>query len=129
MKNKKRKYFSVYDIGIIIIVLISSVVALFSQLNNPTDNLTCVVKAQGEQVYSVKLDSIDGDIEYVVDGEYPLTVVITNTSVCVINAACPDKLCEHSGEITRAGQSIVCLPAKVSVTVQGDNSSLDAVVG
>lgn len=129
MKKIDRKYFTLFDIGIIVVVLIVSAVCLFSQLNRPTDNLTCVVKVSGEQVYRVSLDSIDDTTEYRVDTQYPLTVIIGSDSVRVVDAHCPDKLCEHSGTITRAGQSIVCLPSKVSVTLISNNSTLDAVVG
>ena len=129
MKKIERKYFGIFDIGIIVIVLIVSAVCLFLQLNRPTDNLTCVVNVSGEQVYRVSLDSVDGVEEYCVDSQYPLTVIIGSDSVSVADAHCPDKLCEHSGTITRAGQSIVCLPSKVSVTLQSNNSTLDAVVG
>ncbi len=129
MKNVERKYFSFFDIGIIVIVLIVSAVSLISQLNKPTDNLNCVVKVSGEQVYSISLDDIDATQEYYVDSQYPLTVVLSNDKVYVHSATCPDKLCEHSGAIKRAGQSVVCLPSKVSVTLKSTNSTLDAVVG
>lgn len=129
MKNKERKYFSVLDIGIIIIVLIVAAVSLISQLNSPSDNLTCVVRVGGEQVYRVSLDSIDDKVQYLVDSQYPLTVVLSKDKVFVHDATCPDKLCEHSGAIFRAGQSVVCLPAKVSVTLESVDSTLDAVVG
>jgi hypothetical protein len=53
-----------------------------------------------------------------------------NDSVYIKDACCPDKLCEHTGEIHSANQSVVCLPAKVSVTLEsGTDIELDAVVG
>ncbi|MGN0482144.1 MAG: NusG domain II-containing protein [Lachnospiraceae bacterium] len=38
-------------------------------------------------------------------------------------ADCPDKLCIHQKEISAAGETIVCLPNKIVVTVIGSESS------
>lgn len=37
------------------------------------------------------------------------------------DADCKDKICIKHGEINVAGQSIVCLPNKISITVCGGN--------
>ncbi len=47
-----------------------------------------------------------------------LTVRVADGQVWV-NADCPDRLCEAMSPAARPGQSIVCLPAGVSVTVTG----------
>ncbi len=129
MKNEKRKLFTLFDIIIILIVIAASVFALISQFNNDESSLSCVVRVEGEVVHSASLNGIIGETQYVVDGEFPVTVVMNDACVFVESASCPDKLCEHTGKISRAGQSIVCLPAKVSVTLESDNNDLDAVVG
>ena len=50
-----------------------------------------------------------------------LTVHISGGKVWVTDADCPDKTCVRTGVITRAGQSIVCLPNKVTVTISGES--------
>ena len=129
MKKIDRKLFATTDIFIIIIAVIISVVALVSQFNSKTDELSCVVRVGGEVVRTVPLSQVNETEYFEVEGEFPVTVVMTNDFVYVESASCPDKLCEHTGKISRASQSIVCLPAKVSVTLESDNSDLDAVVG
>ena len=57
-----------------------------------------------------------------------LTVVISGGQVWVENAKCPDKVCEHSGKIQNAGESIVCLPNGVIVKIIG-KSDFDASTG
>lgn len=55
---------------------------------------------------------------------------IEKGSACILDADCPDKLCVHMGKISRNGQSIVCLPHRVIVTVDGkSDGEPDAVVG
>ncbi len=129
MKNKERKLFSLFDVIIILIVIVASAFALVSQFNNEHDNLVCVVRVDGNITNTISLDEITDTKEITVDSLLPVTVVVTSDSVYVESASCPDKLCEHTGEITRSGQSIVCLPAKVSVSLVCDNNSVDAVVG
>lgn len=48
-----------------------------------------------------------------------ITVHVDGGRVWVTDADCPDKTCEHTGIITRAGQSIVCLPNGVVVSISG----------
>ena len=129
MNLKNRRYFKPLDLVIIAIALISSVVAVLSQFNNTDSSLICVIRIQGEQVFSKSLSELDSSISYEVEGDIPLTVRIEPDSVFVRASACPDKLCEHTGKISRNGQSIVCLPAKVSITLESNNNELDAVVG
>ena len=130
MKNKERKYFTAFDILIIIAVVIVSVVTLVAQFSRNDSELTCVVKVKGEVVHSVELSKVNAPLSLEIDGEYPLSVYITDSGAKVASSTCPDKLCEHSKEITRSGQSIVCLPAKVSVTLKSENqqNEFDAVV-
>ncbi len=126
---KERKFFSPFDILIIILVIAVSVLSFLLVFSKDTENLSCVVRCDSEVVYSVQLSEITGVTEKTIDGDYPLTVVIDNDGVCVKAPSCPDKLCEHTGEIHRAYQSIVCLPAKISITLESTDNELDAVVG
>lgn len=48
----------------------------------------------------------------------------------IVNATCPDKLCEKTGFIGSAGQSIICVPNKITVSVESDGKdSFDATIG
>lgn len=129
MDSSKRKLFRPFDILIILIVLSIGVVTLLSFFGG-SDTTVCVIKVDGEQVYSVALSDVTQDIIKTVDGDLPVTVHINQSGVSVVSSKCPDKICEHTGVIVRAGQSIVCLPAKVSVTLVSDSgASFDAVAG
>ena len=42
------------------------------------------------------------------------------------DASCPDQLCVHQNAIDKTGQTIVCLPNKVVVTVEnGEEDEVD----
>ena len=36
------------------------------------------------------------------------------------SADCPDKVCIHRGKISKAGETIICLPNRLTVTVSGE---------
>ena len=69
------------------------------------------------------------------DGVYPLNggsnvLVISEGQAWLSEANCPDLLCVKQGKIHYAGQSIICLPNRLSVTVEGGEPDIvDASVG
>ena len=57
-------------------------------------------------------------------------VVISGGKVWMESASCKNQICVHTGKISNAGQSIVCLPNRVSVTIEGKGGQdYDAVSG
>jgi hypothetical protein len=58
------------------------------------------------------------------DGEYAIcdtnVLVIENGCAYMKDASCPDKTCVGVGRVKYAGQSIICLPNRVAVTVMGE---------
>ena len=85
--------------------------------------------------------AVDGNIiaEYPLNSDRTFTVngiasgtvevVISDGTVDVISASCPDKICVKHAPISRTGESIVCLPSRVVISVEGSTASeeLDAV--
>ena len=58
---------------------------------------------------------------------------IDNGKADMISADCPDKLCVKQKPISRVGESIICLPNKVVVSILGDSkcevhSNIDVIV-
>ena len=89
--------------------------------------LTVSVSVDGETVERCALSSYEGGV-YESRG-YTLTVEETDGAVYVASSDCPNQDCVHSGAISRAGQSIVCLPARVAVTLEGAASDYDLIAG
>lgn len=42
---------------------------------------------------------------------------IKNGAAAFVDADCPDKICENEGFLSKDGQTAVCLPRKVSLTI------------
>ena len=54
-------------------------------------------------------------------------IEIRDGRVRMLEASCPNHLCIRQGWIRFEGQSIVCLPNKVTVTVRGTGDGFDFV--
>lgn len=75
-------------------------------------------------VYSLAKDQV-------IDINGTNTLEIKDGKAEMISAECPDKLCVHQKAISKSGESIICLPYKIVVRVEGaeEASDYDAVAG
>lgn len=53
-------------------------------------------------------------------------VQISEGAVKMVWASCPDQICVHHTSISRDGESIICLPNKIVVSVEGAEHTSDA---
>ncbi len=92
-------------------------------------SLTAVITVDGTEVERIPLD---GETEQTVRGNgYTLHVVVTETEVFVASSDCPSQDCVETAPISQPGRSIVCLPARVIIQLEGGAASpdVDAVIG
>lgn len=82
-----------------------------------------LVSVDGQTVEQFPLNK---DGEYIVNGGTN-TVVVKDSKVWVTDASCPDKLCEKMGAVQYSGQSIICLPNKLTVEITG-SEDLDFII-
>ena len=54
-----------------------------------------------------------------------LTVTVSGGEVFVSESSCADGVCANTGKISRSGQSIICAPAGVVVSIGGGGSDDD----
>lgn len=89
-----------------------------------------VVSVDGQEVAAFSLD-VDTTYEIESAGGGRNLLVIEGGQAYLSDASCPDLLCVHMGKISRAGQSIICLPNKVTVEIRGKEKSeeYDTIVG
>ena len=96
-----------------------------------TGELTVVVSVDGVEVERCPLTEFpDAEVAYSGNG-YTLKVVLAEDlypdelGVTVTQSDCPTQDCVHTGIITRSGQSIVCLPARIIIALEGTPESGD----
>lgn len=91
--------------------------------------LTAVVSVDGVETERLALEEAERTIQA---GGYTLRLRLTETEVWVESSDCPTQDCVHTEHISRSGQSIVCLPARVIVRLEGGetvDTGVDAVIG
>lgn len=76
---------------------------------------------QGEEIKTVSLLE---DKELKIQGA---TVKIKDGSISITESDCPDKVCVNTGEISKQGESIVCVPNEIVITIGGERE-VDVVV-
>ncbi len=57
------------------------------------------------------------------NGKVVNVLEISGHKAKMIKADCPDKLCVHQKAISRQGETIVCLPNKIVVEIEGDKNT------
>lgn len=85
------------------------------------------VKSDGKIVDVLPL-SKDGEYEY--KSFYGTnTLVIKDGKAWVTSSSCKDHICENTGKISKVGETIICLPNTLFITVtDGEESEYDEVV-
>jgi len=83
-----------------------------------------IVKIDGDEVARYSLDK---------NGEYSLNggtniLTIENGQACISRALCPDGLCMRTGKVHKSGETITCLPNRLTVTVFGAEGDVDIIV-
>lgn len=104
-------------------ILLVAVILFISFALTRKEGAYVTVRVDGEEVARYGLDE---------DGEYSLNggtnlLKIEDGKAYIIYADCPDHVCVDRGRIYRSGETITCLPNKLTVTVGGDRGEVDLI--
>lgn len=104
--------------------------ALYLALSFAPKGAVAVVELDGETILERKLSEIPQTETFPVEGENGVEVVIQLSSqgACMATSTCPDQVCVETGLLTRAGESAICLPARVTLRLEGGQDQVDATV-
>lgn len=89
---------------------------------------------QGNKVEITKDGKLWGT--YSLDGEHKITirygkelnvVKISGGKVTMESANCKNQVCVHHSPVSRTGESIVCLPHKIVVSIKGEDNEYDTI--
>ena len=115
---KKNEIFII--VGILVVALIGLLVIELTK----EEGASVLVRIDGKEVatYSLEIDA-----EYELNGGTNI-LVIKNNEAYLVDASCPDHLCVKQGKISKNGETITCLPYKLTITVTGaENPSVELV--
>ncbi|MGN0650563.1 MAG: NusG domain II-containing protein [Oscillospiraceae bacterium] len=96
-------------------------------LNSTTaDKAAAQIYVDGQLYKTLPLDE---DCELVINTQHGSnTVMVSDGSVAVTAADCPDKVCVRTGAVSGGGIPIVCLPHRLEIRVVSAESAVDIVL-
>ena len=122
----KLPFFKKADLLLLAVLLLIGAGSLL-MLKSGQKGSTAVVTVDGETVVRIQLTE-ERFMQTVETAYGKNTFLIENGSICVIESDCRGGDCMHFAAISREGQTIVCLPHHLSVTIEGGGSGPDVVV-
>ncbi len=122
MKQKTLKN----DIVLILALLLLALLAWGALRLTKKPGGEAVVTVDGVLVATLPL-SIEARLPVGAERGFLNVVEVADGRVRVADADCPDRLCVRQGWIRYDGESIVCLPHKLIVSIRGGGQDLDAV--
>ncbi len=115
---------AIRDIVLILAIALVGLCLLFFNGRKTSPGSSVVVEVDGKTVASYPLDT---DGVFVLNGGTN-TLEIKDGRARISDADCPNMQCVRQGWISRGGQSIVCLPNKLIVTVISSDRSVDYIL-
>lgn len=106
-----------------ILSAVAIVLLLWFMLGYREEGMKVEITIDGEMYGSYSLNE-EQEIAIETEGIVTNILVIEDGKADMIRANCPDKLCVHQAAVSHAGETIVCLPNKVVVTVVGEKDGL-----
>ncbi|MDD6483092.1 MAG: NusG domain II-containing protein [Clostridiales bacterium] len=114
--------------AVIILAAVIFVLAL-AVIFRPKGGTIALVRRGNEVIRKIDLDKVSEPYEFTVKSEKGMNVIrVEKGRICVIEADCPDKICQKRGYISGGSLPIVCLPHELSVSIEG-NEEPDAATG
>lgn len=114
------------DIILISAVLLAALLGIFLFLLCRQEGAYVTVTRNGEEIGRYSLAE-DREVVFE-DGTHRNTMVIENGKVSMKEANCPDRLCVGMRAASYRGQTVVCLPHGIVITVIGADDALDVIV-
>jgi hypothetical protein len=113
--------------------LIIVIVCCFSwwYRNKTTEDYSLArITQDGVVIREIDLNKVSEPYEFVIENENgeSNTISVQKGKIAVTDADCRDKICVNTGYISTGAAPIVCLPHKLSITIE-DNGEIDAVAG
>ena len=125
-KREMRLTFCKGDIfAIILVAVLAILVSVFFWTN--TSSLEGSIVSVYQEGELVKEISLKETAEFLLEGKYTNKILVKDGKAAIVESDCPGTDCVHSGWIHEAGRSIVCLPNRVEVRIEGA-SEVDFVV-
>jgi len=114
------------DIFLIILMLAAALLWFGKDYLWPDSaNKLAVITVDGEVYATLPLSAGNehSEIPVKLPGNNYVHIINEKDQIWVEDSSCPDKVCVKTGKISKTGQSVVCLPNKTMVHIEGPEKS------
>ncbi len=130
MTEKERLRFRKGDgvvIGAVILAAAALLIFFLLDARQTEGPLVLRIYVDGALIREMPLDQDD---TFRIDGAYRNQVQVQGGKAAITESTCPGEDCVHSGWISQPGRSVVCLPNRVEIRVEGrpGGEEVDAVI-
>lgn len=122
-----KSFISKKDILIIVASLGIGCILLITFLLLPTkDNASVIVTLDGQVIKTMSLYS---NTTYTCQNNENYNIIVVNNGIVnVKEASCKNQICVHHFPISKNGETIVCLPNKLVVSIKNENGKQPDIV-
>ncbi|MHC1721161.1 MAG: NusG domain II-containing protein [Clostridiaceae bacterium] len=116
---------------VIAFMLVISSVSVFLYMNLVKgSHHIAEIKQDGKVIKTIDLDKVleSQEVKIAYDNVHFNVVRIEKGRIRITDADCPDKVCVKTGWVTQSGQSIICLPHKLIIKIEGGSKDIDSNV-
>lgn len=105
---------------LLILTFLFAFLSYFSSLKTQNQTITIVqISVDGQTVAKLPLEQ---DTEYLIETKYGKNLLLLeNGSASLQDSDCPNRTCEGMGKISQVGESIICLPHRLIITLVTEN--------
>ena len=99
---------------------------LFVKTTGTDKGETVAIYQDGNKMQEISLHE---NTEILIENKYTNKLIVKDEKVAIVESDCPGEDCVHSGWINGKGRSLVCLPNRVEIRIEGKaESDVDFIV-
>lgn len=123
-----KKYIRKADIILLILLVVIGVVSTVFVMQSRTIGDTVIIESNGKLYGKYSLYE-DRKITIESGGKRQNinVVIIDNNEVMVKEASCKNQVCIRHGAISNTGESIICLPNRLVIRIEGEGGGYDSI--
>ncbi len=111
--------------AVILAAAVLGCIGILLALSRLPQGTVAVVEQNGKELFRQPLLSLEEPVEqeFAGNGGISFTVRFSRDGAEVISAGCPDQVCVRTGKLSHAGETAVCLPAGLSLRIEGGSGA------
>ncbi len=125
----ERKLLRPADLVLLLAAAAAALGLLFWQSAGAQGECVAVIEENGAEIQRIDLSRLTAAEEIDLGGDYGVVLLAEPGAVSFLRSSCPDQTCVRTGKLTKPGQAAVCLPARISVRLEGTDAGTDAATG